>query len=80
MAASQTQCDKMKEKMQQDQHQMKEQEAFVNRKSEELAKDEVRILEHQQKAELALAQAQPVPDKVNTSEDSKQHCPNTRNC
>ena len=43
--------------MQGDQHQMKEQEAFVNRKSEELARDEVRILEKQQKAELALTQA-----------------------
>ncbi|KAH0787434.1 dynein heavy chain 2, axonemal [Histomonas meleagridis] len=62
VSASQAQCEQMTEKMFHDQNQMKEQEKLVNLDTEQLAKDEARILEKQQKAELAYAQAKPVLD------------------
>ncbi|OHS94615.1 Dynein heavy chain family protein [Tritrichomonas foetus] len=62
VAQSQAECDHMTEQMFHDQHQMNEQEKLVKLDTEQLAKDEKRILEKQQKAEVAYAQAKPVLD------------------
>ena len=62
VATSQAECDHMTEQMFHDQNMMKEQEKLVNLDTEQLAKDEKRILEKRQKAEVAYAQAKPVLD------------------